>query len=236
MTGSIRLFVTEPLIADQSFMLEADQAHYLGNVMRRGAGDTVALFNGRDGEFDARIETIRKDRCLVVPQRQTRAQTAERPIALLFAPLKRDATHLVVEKATELGATRLLPVLTERTNAQRINLERLTAITREAAEQCERLSVPEIADPQQLSSVLAAWNPTEILNAAIERGNAAPPEAGPGPLALLVGPEGGFTSSELELLRRSPFVRAAGLGPRILRAETAAIVGLALLQAATWTT
>ena len=236
MTGSIRLFVSEPLANGRSFMLEADQAHYLGNVMRRGVGDSVSLFNGQDGEWSARIESIRKDRCLVVPERQSRAQTGEQPLTLVFAPLKRDTTHLVVEKATELGATRLLPVLTERTNTQRLNLERLMAIAREAAEQCERLSVPEIADPQPLYSLLAAWNPAEILHAAIERSHAGLPEGGPGPMALLIGPEGGFTPAELELLRRSPFVRAAGLGPRVLRAETAAIVGLALLQAATWTT
>jgi 16S rRNA (uracil1498-N3)-methyltransferase len=236
MTGSIRLFVSHPLAAGQGFMLEADQAHYLGNVMRRAAGDTVCLFNGVDGEWSARIETIRKDRCLVVPERQSRAQAAEQQITLVFAPLKRDATHLVVEKATELGATRLLPVLTERTNTQRLNLDRLTAIAREAAEQCERLSVPEIAEPQPLYALLAGWNPAEILHAAIERSGAALPQAAPGPLALLIGPEGGFTPSELELLRRTAFVRAAGLGPRVLRAETAAIVGLALLQSATWTT
>ena len=235
MTGSIRLFVSDTLAPGHAFALAPEQAHYLGNVMRRSAGESVVLFNGRDGEWEARIDSLKRDRCQVIPARQTRPQQAEPPLSLVFAPLKRDTTHLVVEKATELGVTRLLPVLTDRTNTQRLNLERLTAIAREAAEQCERLSVPEIAEPQRLGDLLAHWNPAQTLHAAIERSNAATPTFRPGPMALLIGPEGGFTKPELDLLRRTPFVESVGLGPRVLRAETAAIVGLALLQAATWT-
>ncbi|MDR3523930.1 MAG: 16S rRNA (uracil(1498)-N(3))-methyltransferase [Acetobacteraceae bacterium] len=234
MTGSIRLFVADRLSQGTGFMLAPEQAHYLGNVMRQGVGDHVCLFNGQDGEWLARIDSIRKDRCLVLPERQTRPQQGEPPLTLVFAPLKRDNTHLVVEKATELGATRLLPVFTERTNTQRLNLDRLSAIAREAAEQCERLSVPDIAEPMPLYSLLSNWNSNETLHTAIERSGAATPVSALGPRALLIGPEGGFTKPELDLLHRTPFVRPVGLGPRVLRAETAAIVGLALLQAATW--
>jgi 16S rRNA (uracil1498-N3)-methyltransferase len=139
---------------------------------------------------------------------------------------------LVVEKATELGVSRLLPVVTERTNTARLNPDRLTAIATEAAEQCERLTVPAIDPPQKLLSVLAAWPAARTLVAALERADAPRIQPVPGPAALLVGPEGGFTPAELDALRRHPLVVAASLGPRILRAETAAIVGLALLQAA----
>ena len=125
-------------------------------------------------------------------------------------------------------------MFTERTNTQRLNLDRLSTIAREAAEQCERLSVPEIAEPVQLYALLSTWNINETLHAAIERSGAATPAATLGPKALLIGPEGGFTKPELDLLHRTPFVTPVGLGPRVLRAETAAIVGLALLQAATW--
>jgi 16S rRNA (uracil1498-N3)-methyltransferase len=232
MTGSIRLFTSHPLRQGAGFMLEPGQAHYLGQVMRQNAGDFVSLFNGQDGEFLARIEAIRKDRCSVIPERQTRAQQADEPLTLVFAPLKRDTTNLVVEKATELGATCLQPVFTERSNTLRLNLDRFATIAREAAEQCERLGVPEIRPPLSLYALLEAWNPAEKLYAAIERSNAPPPLHRPARAALLVGPEGGFTPTELDVLRRTPFVEAVGLGPRILRAETACIVGLALLQAA----
>ena len=148
---------------------------------------------------------------------------------LVFAVLKRDASELVVEKATELGVARICPVITERTNIPRINAERWRAIATEAAEQCERLSVPAIADPVSLPTLLRDWPPERPLFAALERRDAAFPLAPPS-VGLLIGPEGGFAEMEVELLRRHPFVEGVGLGPRILRAETAAIVGLALLQ------
>jgi 16S rRNA (uracil1498-N3)-methyltransferase len=214
--------------------LEPEQAHYLGNVMRQAVGDFVLLFNGQDGEWRCRIETLRKDRGVVVPARQTRKQLADAPLVLVFAPLKRDTTNLVIEKATELGVTRIQPVFTERSNTLRLNLDRFSAIAREAAEQCERLSVPEICGPVPLYSLLETWNPAEKLHAAIERSGANPPAQTTTGTALLVGPEGGFSPTELDVMRRTPFVEAVGLGPRILRAETACIVGLALLQAAKW--
>jgi 16S rRNA (uracil1498-N3)-methyltransferase len=139
---------------------------------------------------------------------------------------------MVIEKATELGATRIQPVFTERTNAARLNLERFEAIAREAAEQSERLDVPEIVQPARLADVLASWPVDQMVFAAIERSDAPPPAHRPAQAALLIGPEGGFTNGELDLLRRLPFVEPIGLGPRVLRAETAVIAGLVLLQMA----
>lgn len=232
MTGSIRLFTTAPLHDGATVTATPEQAHYLGSVMRQSAGAAVLLFNGIDGEWRARIDGIRKDRATFVLETRTRVQQASPPLTLLFAPLKRDTTNMVIEKATELGVTQIQPVLTDRTNAGRLNLDRFEAIAREAAEQCERLDVPEIAQPARLMHALASWPVDRVLFAAIERSNAQPPAFRPAHAALLIGPEGGFTQAELDVLHRLTFVAPIGLGPRVLRAETAAIAGLALLQMA----
>ena len=232
MSGSIRLYVEAPLHAGAEIAATPAQAHYLATVMRRAVGETVRLFNGHDGEWTARILALRRDRARLGAERQLLPQTPEPDIWLLFAPLKRDATDLVVQKATELGASAILPVLTERTNTTRLNLDRLRAIATEAAEQCERLTLPRIEEARRLPALLAEWPAERKLVSALERSAAPPIRPQPGPAALLVGPEGGFTDAELDALRRHPLVVAASLGPRILRAETAVIVGLALLQAA----
>jgi 16S rRNA (uracil1498-N3)-methyltransferase len=232
MFGSIRLFVDQPLAPAMRIEATAAQAHYLGTVMRRASGDGIRLFNGRDGEFGARIEAIRRDRATLLVERSMRAQGVEPDLWLVFALLKRDATDLVVQKATELGVSALLPVITERTNAHRVNEARLAAIAIEATEQCERLTVPRLHPPRPLTALLGQWEPDRRLFVAVER--TAAPRIGParGPAALLVGPEGGFTPMELDAMRVRPFVTAVSLGPRILRADTACIAGLALLQAA----
>ena len=263
MSGSIRLFVETPLAAGAAIAVTADQAHYLGTVMRRGADDPVRLFNGRDGEWQGRIATLRRDKATIVALSPLRPQAEEPDLWLVFALLKRDATDLVVQKATELGVAAMLPVLTERTNAGRTNIARLAAIAIEAAEQSERLTVPAIHAPQKLPLLLAGWAAERRLLVAAERADAPPlsearlapvqrsPTGSPGlrsplgpaslgpaalpaalgPAALLVGPEGGFSAAELDWLRAHAFVTLTSLGPRILRAETAAIAGLALLQA-----
>jgi 16S rRNA (uracil1498-N3)-methyltransferase len=247
MSGSIRLFVASPLSEGSEAVGTAAQAHYLAHVMRRAAGGPVRLFNGRDGEWAARIAALRGDRVAFAVDCRLREQASEADIWLAFAMLKRDATDFLVQKATELGAAALLPVATERTNAGRINLDRLYAIAREAAEQCGRLTLPAIRPPVGLESLMRDWPADRALHAAIEPGGdaaAAQPGrgrigrraatyAGPcgGPAGLLVGPEGGFTDRELDALRAHPFVVPVSLGPLVLRAETAAVVGLALLLA-----
>ena len=212
----------------------ANQAHYLGNVMRRGPGEPVRLFNGRDGEWTAEIVSVRKDKAVFRALALQRPQAPEPELRLLVAAVKRDAMDLVAEKATELGASVIQPVFTRRSIAERVNVARLAAIAREAAEQCERLSVPVVAEAKPLHAVLDAWAGAPLLVAAERAG--APPlakavQAARAPLAWLVGPEGGFERAELDDLLRRAFVSPVGLGPRILRTETAAIAGLAALQA-----
>lgn len=230
MPGSIRLYVAADLSAGADVTLAGQPAHYLGNVMRRAAGDQVLLFNSRDGEFSARIETIRRDRASLLVERRTRGQQAGPDLWLVFTLLKRDATDLVVQKATELGVAELHPVITAHANTHRMNADRLTAIAVEAAEQCERLTVPLLRPPRPLAALLSDWPRERRLFAAIERSDASRISSTDEPRALLVGPEGGFAPAELDVLRAHPFVTPISFGPRILRADTACIAGLALLQ------
>jgi len=229
-----RLFTEAPLSEGAEVEAAPGQAHHLGTVLRRAAGDPVRLFNAQSGEHDATIAFLRRDRARFAVGARLRPPAWEPELRLLVAALKRDAMDWLVEKATELGATRIQPVLTRRTVAERANTARLSAIARGAAEQSERLSVPEVTDATPLHRVLDAWDGGRLV-VAMERSAALPlREAAAGlsaPLALLVGPEGGFEGAELDDLRRRPFVVPAALGPRILRAETAAVAGLAALQA-----
>ncbi|BAE49048.1 16S rRNA (uracil(1498)-N(3))-methyltransferase [Paramagnetospirillum magneticum] len=231
-----RLFVEAPLSAGMAVALTRDQTHYLASVMRAAVGELVLLFNGRDGEWLARIAALAKAGAALVPESQTRPQAPEPDLWLLAAPLKKDRTDLVVEKAAELGVSRLWPVFTRRTNAGRVNADRLHAHLVEAAEQCERLTVPDLAEPAALDKVLAGWPAERVLLFLDEGGGGVPlAEVLNGlsgqKLALLVGPEGGFDGEERRLIASRPFARAVGLGPRILRAETAAIAALAVVQA-----
>ncbi len=231
MSGPIRLFITRPLGAGAGAETTQAQTHYLGIVMRLRTGDPVRLFNGHDGEWLAHITTLQRNRASLVADRRLREQMPDSDLWLVFALLKRDATDRVVQKATELGVAAIRPVVTARTNAARLNLARLASIATEAAEQSERLTVPEVHPPQPLRDLLASWPAERRLIVAVERSRAPQIRPLPGPAALLVGPEGGFDPAELETLGAHPFVTACNLGPRILRAETACIAGLALLQA-----
>ncbi len=224
------------LAAGAALPMPPGQAHYLGHVMRRQAARPgAAVQRARRRMAGARIETLRKDRGGFRIEAMLRPPAPEPGPTLLFAPLKRDATDLVVRMATELGAAALQPVITERTNTARINADRWRAIATEAAEQCERLSLPAIAAPLHLPDLLGGWDPDRPMLAAIERADAgtiAGWRAAAGetlPPALLIGPEGGFSAAELALLRSRSGVIAVTLGARILRAETAALAGLACL-------
>ena len=225
-----RLYVDRPLLPGTEIAGTSGQAHYLGSVLRRAVGDEVCLFNGRDGEWRGRIASHRRERIGFALETQRRPQTTEDDLWLVFALLKRDTTDLVVEKATELGASVIQPVLTDRTNAGRVNEARLRAIATEAAEQCERLTIPGVRLPRPLGVVLESWPSDRPLFAAIERADAPPIAHTAGPCALLVGPEGGFSPSELDALGRYKFVAPVTLGPRVLRAETACLAGLTLLR------
>jgi 16S rRNA (uracil1498-N3)-methyltransferase len=227
----IRLYVEAALAAGQTLDATAGQAHYLATVMRRSAGDAVRLFNGRDGEWDARITALMRGKAVFTVERRVRPQADDADIWLMFAVLKRDATDLVVQKATELGVSALLPVFSERSNAARINAQRLEAIATEAAEQSERLTVPVLHAARPLHEALAGWPADRLLFTAMERTEAAPLTPARAPAGLLIGPEGGLGPRDIALLEQCGFVRPVSLGPRILRAETACIAGLALLQA-----
>ena len=233
----VRLYVEGPLAAGIRAGLTPDQAHYAGRVMRLGPGDVLGLFNGRDGEWRGRIARLDRKGGEATVEDRLRPQVSGPDLWLLFAPLKKTATDFLIEKATELGASRLMPVLTRHTASERINIERLRARAIEAAEQCERLDVPAVADPATMDQTLAAWPSARRLFVADERGGGVPaaegfasPSTAQGH-ALLIGPEGGFARSELDALAGLPFVSRVGLGPRILRAETAALAMLACWQA-----
>jgi 16S rRNA (uracil1498-N3)-methyltransferase len=231
-----RLHVEVGLASGGSVELEAGRAHYLRSVLRLGRGAAVACFNTADGEWLCRIADIGKSRVWLSVEQQLRMPQLDADLWLLFAPIKRARHDWLVEKATELGASALLPVWTARTQSERVNLGRLRARAIEAAEQSERLSVPELRPPEALDRVLAAWPAERRLMVCDESGAAEPiseaaSRLAAGPLALLVGPEGGFDQTELDELGKLSFVTRIGLGPRVLRAETAALAALAVFQA-----
>ena len=223
-----RLFVREALVEGARVELDAGQANYLGNVLRMGAGDPLLLFDGRSGEWLARITESGRKRMVLTAECRTRGPETIPDVWLAFAPVKRAQTDWLVEKATELGVARLLPVMTRRTVAERVKIERLQAIAIEAAEQCGRTRLPEIADPLPLTKLLDEREAGRILYFADEGGGEAVAKAfRPGPALILTGPEGGFTDEERAAVRAAPNSVAVSLGPRILRAETAALAALA---------
>ena len=226
-----RLFVRQPLSEGAAVELAAGQANYLGNVLRLGVGAELLAFDGLSGEWLARISEAAKRRMVLSVERKTREAESIPDVWLAFAPVKRAQTDWLVEKATELGAARLVPVMTHRTVAERVRLDRLESIAIEAAEQCGRTRVPEIVEPMKLARFIEELDPARILYFADETGGEPLVSAlREGPAAILVGPEGGFTDEERAFVRGSR-ASAISLGPRILRAETAALAALSAYMA-----
>jgi 16S rRNA (uracil1498-N3)-methyltransferase len=226
-----RLFVPGPLTEGTIVMLDGSQAHYLGKVMRLAAGDAVILCDDQTGEWGARAQAVSKREISLTVEMRLRPREEVPDFALCAALLKKDRFDLVLEKACELGAARIQPVLTRRCVADRLNLDRARAILVEAAEQCARTALPAIAEPVKLDGLLRHWEPSRALYFADENGGevaAAAFASHTGPAALLTGPEGGFDEAERAAIRAHSAARAISLGPRILRGETAAIAGMAL--------
>lgn len=212
------------------------QARYLGTVLRKQAGDSVRIFNGSMGEWLATLDHIRKDKGSLLLAERLRAPLPPPALVLAFALLKRDATDLVLRMGTELGVTNFQPLITERTNTHRVNLDRLTAIATEAAEQCERMDIPHVAEPCLLTTLLGSWPENHRLFAAIERTqdrgltpNVTFRDARAGD-GLLIGPEGGLSDAECQALLARPFTAPVSLGALVLRADTAVASGLALMS------
>lgn len=234
-----RLYVSAVLSTGESISLDQNQAHYLRNVLRRSEGDEIRLFNGHDGEWRAELTELAKKRASVECKERLREQIGlKRPVHLYFAPIaKKERLSFLIEKSVELGVTALHPVITERTEARKIHMGRLRSQIIEAAEQCERLDLPIISDARALPAILAEWSPQISLFAALERMSGEAPDlkeihdkisAGQ-EIAVLIGPEGGFSAAETVLIEATKGVQVVSLGPIILRAETAALKALSFL-------
>ncbi|MEM7686878.1 MAG: 16S rRNA (uracil(1498)-N(3))-methyltransferase [Pseudomonadota bacterium] len=233
--AKIRLYVEADLGPGQQVALERDQAHYLFTVMRQEAGGHVLLFNGRDGEWQAGIVEAGKRGGLLMCDVQTSEQRDAPDLWLCFAPIKKARTDFIAEKACEMGARRLVPVFTQHTNSERIKGDRLQAHAIEAAEQCGITSVPDVAEPVTLDRLLSDWPEERQILFCDETGPRPPAgdvlrNAEPGPWAILIGPEGGFSTDEAARLHGMPMAHAVSLGPRILRADTAAVAALTIWQ------
>ncbi len=231
-----RLFVDAPLTIGGEVSLSKDQSHYLTSVMRMKDGDALAIFNGEDGEWRAKIELVSKKKAVVHPKEQTRIQSYVPDIWLAFAPIKHGRIDFLVQKATELGVSALLPVRTKRTIVSRVNEERLYANAVEASEQSERIDIPKVAEYQTLDELISRWDKNRPLLFGDETmsadsannvlGRIKPRTA----LGVLIGPEGGFSEDELKMLRALPYSHGITLGPRVLRADTAALAALTAVQ------
>ncbi|MCL4766940.1 MAG: 16S rRNA (uracil(1498)-N(3))-methyltransferase [Hyphomicrobiaceae bacterium] len=230
-----RLFVEAALSAGVAVRCPDDQSNYLRNVLRLGSGAEVLVFNGADGEWRARLALEGKRGAMLEPLEQVRPQEGGPDIQYLFAPLKRARLDYMVQKATELGVASLRPVLTRHTVAERVNLARMRSNAIEAAEQCGILRVPEVLAPDRLAAVLSRWDRSRPLvfcdeHAAVRSPITALGAIPPGPVGVLIGPEGGFAAEEREQLAAHPFTVQVSLGPRIMRADTAAVAALALVN------
>ena len=232
--AKVRLYVDHPLGQDQTVPLEQSQAHYLFGVMRLAVGQVISVFDGVNGEWDAEITQAAKRGGLLTCVAQTQEQSVPPDLWLMFAPIKKARTDFIVEKAAEMGAAQIMPVQTQFTNAERIRQDRLQAHAVEAAEQCGGTYVPTVAPLQKLSAVLDAWDPARQLifcdETLVGRATADLSSLASAPAAILIGPEGGFSPDERTRLLGLPFVQTLSLGPRVLRADTAAVAALTLWQ------
>lgn len=236
-TPRTRLYVQHDLREGASLSLESDQAHYVQHVLRHKAGESLRLFNNHNGEWLARIDHLHKKKAELLVTEQLSAPLAVPDVWVLFAPIKYGKIDFLMQKVTELGAARIQPVMTDHTIVHRINYERLHANAVEAAQQCERTHIPEITEAVNLPQLLAEWPEDRTLIYADESGSGEPASvlyAGDKPQkwAILIGPEGGFSSAEHALIQKQKYAKPIGLGPRILRADTAALTLLAITQCA----
>ena len=233
--GRIRLYVSQPLQVNQSVSLDEAQSHYLSNVMKLKLGEEVFCFDGQSGEYKAQISQIGKKQCLLSVIEQTKPYQAVPDIWLIFAPVKKDNTDFIIQKATELGVRKIIPLITRYTISERIKKERFIAQAIEAAEQCRRVDIPEISDIAKFADLWQTWDKTRQLyymDETLEGKPVAQAFANAhDPCAILVGPEGGFSSDELAMLRKMTFAQGVKLGSRILRAETAVAAALSCWQA-----
>lgn len=235
-----RLFIEGPLAKTNSITLSADQSHYLANVLRAKAGMPVALFNGKDGEWAAEVIEVSKRSVDLRVLEQVKTQSVEPDVWLVFAPIKKARIDFIAQKATELGASHLLPIYTRRTIVDRVKIDRLHANAVEAAEQCERITVPTIGEPVKFEKLMQEWPQNRHImfcdeslsgqsaHQALSNIKTADKE----PWAIFIGPEGGFDENERKLLQNHEKAIAVSLGPRIMRADTAAMAALSLWQSA----
>ena len=231
--NKIRLFVDHTLGEAQSVPLNKDQAHYIFSVMRKSIGETILIFDGNNGEWEASIEEISKKSGVLLCIKQTKPQIMPPDLWLFFSPLKKVRTDFIVEKATELGVAKIIPVQTEHTNADRVNLSRLSAHAIEAAEQCGGIYIPKIEKLQKINEVLENFPLDRRLLFCDEKLQASEvnlENLKKGKWAILVGPEGGFSEIERKYLKGLKFTFSISLGPRILRADTAAVTAISLWQ------
>lgn len=234
-TSGIRIFADVELVSGAEVELNSEQSHYLLSVMRLGAGSKILVFNGRSGEFECELGLVSKKVASIRVGQQTREFVSVPDIWLLFAPLKKDCTDFVIEKAVELGVAEIVPVITRYSIADKVKTARFAAQATEAAEQSRRLEVPKINEPIAFNKIFTDWDAKRTLYYMDETGNGMPVYKvfanAPAPAAFLIGPEGGFSEDELNFLRALPFAKGVNLGRRILRAETAALSALACWQA-----
>ena len=239
--SKIRLFVEFALSGSGAITLDKEQSHYLVNVMRVKEGAAIIVFNGRDGEWQARVGVLHKKATSLILETQLRTQEKEPDLWLAFAPIKKGRLYFMVQKATEMGVSHMIPMMTRYTNVDRMKVERLRANALEAAEQCDRLQVPTVTDLTKLEDVLNAWPDDRMImfcdedlsgRSAIDALSAADSKESPKPWGIFIGPEGGFDPDERALIKAHKNTVVVSLGPRILRADTAAIAALSLWQTA----